>query len=75
MTRNNVTTWRDGEVITRLIARLQQALMEYQMYAAPREDGKWGVGKLGGDSDVMVEAITLRNRLDQLIEKSIKANS
>lgn len=75
MARVNVTTWRDGRTITKLQGELANALMEYQTHAAPREDGLWGVGYLYGDSNVMVAAINLRNRLDTLIERSKAANS
>lgn len=76
MKRTNVTTWQDGETLTRLMGSLAEALMKYQKYALMDQDsGKFGVGALGGDQSVIVEAITLRNRLDALIERSKRANT
>ena len=72
--RNNVTTWSDAVTLTKLQNELTAALMGYQMHAAPRDDGRWGVGALGGDSNVIVAAITLRDRLNALIDKSKLAN-
>lgn len=71
MSRVSVTTWADGVYITRSMNKLSEALMKYQPYSRLDPDtGRPGVGCLGGDSDVIVEAIVLRDRLDALIKKS-----
>lgn len=72
--RKNVTTWSDAVTLTKFQNELTTALIKYQMHAAPRDDGRWGVGALGGDLNVMVAAIGLRDRLNQLIERSKLAN-
>lgn len=67
--RVNTVTWVDGKVLTKFMGELQRELMDWQRYA--EQPG----GKLGGDSGVLVAAITLRNKLDAVIEKSAKANA
>ncbi len=74
MGRVNVATWVDGSVLTKLMAELQREIVDYQPYSLVQEDGRVGVGKLAGDFGLMVAAITLRNCLNALIEKSRKAN-
>lgn len=63
--RVNTVTWVDGKVLTKFMGELQVELMEWQR---PGD-------KLGGDRGVLVAAITLRDRLNLIIEKSALANA
>lgn len=66
--RKNTVTWVDGRVLTKFMGDLQGELMEWQRYS---ESGD----KLGGDRGVLVAAISLRNKLDAIIDKSAMANA
>jgi len=65
MTRTNVTTWSDCEVLTRLSHSLVEEMMKYQKYSLGEDKSI-----MGGDRMVMVSAITLRDRLIKLIDRS-----
>jgi hypothetical protein len=70
MPRINTVSWSQAETITRRMSALQIELMKWHKCYHP-------VGSkhiLGGDSMVIVEAITLRKYLDAIIENSSKAN-
>ncbi len=71
MQRINTLTWSDAEMITRKMGKLQDQLMKHQKYTWPPENQSRG---LGGDMDVMVEAIGLRDMLIKIIERSRNAN-
>lgn len=64
MQRTNVTTWSDCEVVTRLSHALVEELMKYQKHSLAE------IKPMGGDQNVMVAAITLRDRLIKLIDRS-----
>ena len=70
--RNNVTSWSHCLTLTRRINVLTEAMMKYQMYTWPHETR--GQGCLGGDMDVIIAAIQLRDQLDSLIKESRDAN-
>ena len=73
--RKNITTWQDCSVLTKLMGQLQTELVRYGPYSGPPAEGKdWGHGYLYGDQNILIAAITLRNRLDELIKKSAKVN-
>lgn len=67
--RVNTVTWVDGNVLTKFMGELQRELMDWQRYTEQPE------GKLGGDRGVLVAAITLRNKLDAVIDKSAMVNA
>ena len=60
--RQSKTTWSDCDYILRLTNRLNEAMMKYACS---------GFQKIGlkDDQSVMVEAITLRNKLNELIDR------
>ncbi len=81
MKRINTVSWIDGLVITRHMNSLQEELMKWQRDCAREDPENPGMLKsvseihsLCGDSSVLVAAITLRNRLNEIIEKSATAN-
>ena len=73
--RKNIMTWSDCNVLTKLMAELQMELVRYGPYSGPPTEGKeWGHGYLYGDRNIMIAAITLRKRLNEVIRKSAKIN-
>lgn len=73
MSRVNTVSWADGQVLTRLMGALQGELMSWQMYAYDVVTAGRPCNSLGGDSGVLVEAIRLRDRLNEVISKSAEA--
>lgn len=72
MNRNNTVSWVDGRVLTKLMANLQRELMEWQVFSYEAiENGK---KPFGGDSSVIIEAIYLRDKLNEIIQKSDAVN-
>lgn len=68
MKRTNTVTWVDGRVITKLMTQLQISLMDYQKDAYDIIENNKPIA--GGDFQVIIDAINLRNKLDLVIEQS-----
>jgi hypothetical protein len=73
MSRVNTVSWADGKVLTKLMGELQRDLMDWQMYAFDVVTAGKPCNSLGGDSGVLVSAIRLRDRLNEVISKSANA--
>lgn len=81
MARINTVSWLDGEVLTRLMHSLQEELMSWQKFADRDDPNNPGMSlsvkdikTRDGDSSVLVAAINLKTKLDEIIERSRKAN-
>lgn len=70
--RKNTVTWVDGKVLTALMGDLQISLMEWQKFAYDAQFN--GANPFGGDSGVIVHAIILRDKLSDVIDRSLQAN-
>jgi len=75
MSRTNTVSWVDGQVLTKLMGNLQRELMEWQMYAFSVVTERSSPGPIGGDMNVLVAAIQLRDALVKVCEKSAEVNN
>lgn len=64
MSRQSKTTWSDCQMIQRLTFSLNEAMMKYACSGFQKEG-------LRDDQSVMVQAITLRNKLNELIDRKV----
>lgn len=78
--RVNTVGWNTGVFLTRLIGELQVELMKWQKDCAredPSNPGFYvpvsGITTLDGDRSVIIAAINLRNKLNEVIDRSGKA--
>ena len=74
--RVNIMTWADLSVVTKFVNLLHEEMIRYAPYSRIDEaTGEYGRGTLFGDQNVIIAMITLRNKLNELIDRSKAANS
>lgn len=64
----NTVSWSDIETINRLMSKLTEAMFYYHKYSIEAHGAERGFTK--NDMNVIVECINLRNKLNQIIDKS-----